>query len=443
MSSSLRSAMVLVTLMALTLMVAGCAPAAAPDDPEAGGEEDSPTATATVASSTRQLPTATPASSTRQLPTATPTTASAKKLPTPTSASTSVSQTPLGDCWDGALPEGSIHCYVFEQSQMEGEIEVVAIYEAPNDVLHIFLARTEPLDDALTVLFRQKMTALLGEGEESGSLEFDLEFDWGGYTEGTLRGRLVPPAMKGYGQAFLHVGGLKAVQTQPGWASWTRLWPEESGASGSVRRDPGSGSAFDVSGIDTGNIPDPDCDAIGTGSACRMWKRDPESGVTGGRADPTSEYQLSYIQIKETLLPSGENEREALKRRLFPGYDESPFFVDEIKLIPVKYDYWELWTWATILNRFALSSANTIGIVWADVDTNLPRASDEIFPLHGLRLGSHQDASTVRETVGVGVLEAQMVIEALPELLPLLGIPVDAVGVVRVIEEEYIEIVPE
>ena len=401
-------------------------------------------ALASCATGPEFTPAPAPADSSTQIATATLTpTSSTKQFQTPTPASTPVPQTPPGDCWDGALPEGSIHCYVFEQAQMEGAIEVVAIYEAPNDVLHVFLARTAPLGDALTILFREKMTALLVRGEESGSLEFDLEFDWGGYTGGTLRGRLVPPAMRGYGQAFLHVGGLKAVQSQPGWASWTRLWPEEPGASESVSRDPGSSRAFDVSDVDTGKIPDPVCDAIGTGSACRMWKRYPESGVAGYHVESNSREStiLAYIQIKETLLPTGEEEQESLTQRLL--HEDALPRIDEITLIPVKYDYWELWSWASILNRFALSSANTIGIVWADVDTNLPRASDEIFPLHGLRLGSYQDASTVRETVGVGGLEAQMVIEALPELLPLLGIPVDAVRVVRVIEEEYIEIVPE
>ena len=357
-------------------------------------------------------------------------------VPTATAApaSTPVPQTPPGDCWGGALPEDGVHCYVFEQSQMEGTIKVVAIYEAPNDVLHIFLARTDPLDQTLSALFREKAAAFLDVGvNELDSLAFFFERPPGR----DPRRELVPPSMEGYGQAFLHVGGLKAVQTQPGWASWTRLWPEEPGES--LRRDPGSSRTFDVSGIDTGNIPKPDCDAIGTGSACNLWKRYPESGVAGYDVESNRRESTisAYIQIKENLLPPGEEEQESLTQRLL--HEDSLLRIDEITLIPVKYDYWELWTWATILNRFVLSSANTIGIVWARVETNLPYFQEQFLPLDGWTFASYQDKSTVRETVGIGVQEAEVVLEALPELLPLLGIPVDAVGVVTVIEDKYIE----
>ena len=40
-------------------------------------------------------------------------------------------------------------------------------------------------------------------------------------------------------------------------------------------------------------------------------------------------------------------------------------------------------------------------------------------------------SSDIRETIGVWTTDAQRVTDALPTLLPLLGIPVDAVGVVR------------
>ena len=395
MSYSLRSAIALVTLMGLTLLVAGCAPAASPGDP-----------------------------------TATP-------------ASTPVSQTPPGDCWGGALPEDGVHCYVLEQSQMEGAIKVVAIYEAPNDVLHMFLARTAPLDDSLRILFREKATKFLGEGKGIAR----RVFDWNNFRDGTLRGRLVPPYMKGYGQAFLYVGGLDALQSVPGWASWTRLWPEAPDASVSVRHDPGSGRVFDVSDIDTGRIPDPNCDELVSRIACNMWRRNPDSGVAGYHVEILSRESttLAYIQIKETFLPQSEEEQESLKQRLLPG--DELFWIDDVTLIPVKYNYWELWSWATILNRFAVSAANTIGIVRADVDTNtVGRGSHifpDIFPLDGWDLAEPGDASAVRETVGIVASDASTVTEALPELLPLLGIPVDAVGIVRTIVERYIEAVPE
>ena len=130
-----------------------------------------------------------------------------------------------------------------------------------------------------------------------------------------------------------------------------------------------------------------------------------------------------------------------MKQRLFPGHDESRF---DLRLIPVKYDFWELWSWATILNRFAFSAGNTVGIVRAYVDANfLVEVPEIVFPLDGWELADFQDASTVRATVGIFVLDTQMAIEALPDLLPLLGIPVDAVAVVRPVAERNIHFVPE
>ena len=37
----------------------------------------------------------------------------------------------------------------------------------------------------------------------------------------------------------------------------------------------------------------------------------------------------------------------------------------------MKYDYRELWRWATVLKRFAVSAGNTMGIVDAQVLSNV------------------------------------------------------------------------
>ena len=104
-----------------------------------------------------------------------------------------------------------------------------------------------------------------------------------------------------------------------------------------------------------------------------------------------------------------------------------------VQIIPVKYDYGELWRWATILDRFALSAGNTIGIRAASASTNLGGFPDgTIWPQSDLQpagLGWDRAANT-RETILVRALEAQVVADALPQLLPQLGIPVDAVGIV-------------
>ncbi len=366
-------------------------------------------------------------------PTFSPTsTVTATAVPVPTA--TEVPQTPPGDCWDGVLAENGVHCYVFEEAQRQGAIKVVAIYEAPNDVLHVFLARSAPLDDELTSLFRKKASAFLAERGES---LYILEFHWTTVPGGEFRGELVPPPMEGYDQAFLHVGGLKAVRSQPGWASWRQLWPETSTA---LKHDPGSGARFDVSDIDRGNIPEPDCGVDADGSGCEDWKLYPDSGIAGGHKNPDKRpgenKKRSYIQIKESLLPTDEEGRQALMRKL--GLDRSQISI-EFEFVPVKYDYGELWRWATILRRFALSPSNTIGIVDANVrpNKNYQPALENVFPLDDLDLAVYGDASTLRDTVGIDALDARAVVEALPELLPLLGIPIDAVGVVRTIDEGW------
>ena len=47
-------------------------------------------------------------------------------------------------------------------------------------------------------------------------------------------------------------------------------------------------------------------------------------------------------------------------KRLY-GYDD-----DQLVMIPVKYDLKELWQWTLVLDRFAVSSGNTIGITGAE-----------------------------------------------------------------------------
>ena len=218
-----------------------------------------------------------------------------------------------------------------EQSQSDGVIKVEAIYEAPNDVLHIFIDRRRAPGHA-TVGFLQ------GEGERISWVRVKRlyreqlsprSFPWGGFPDGKHPRKDVSlQCIIGYIQVFLHIGGVQAVRAQPGWASWTQLWP---GTSVWVRHDSGQGRAFDVSDVDTGNIPDPDCVDLLQFSrvGCEMWKRDPDSGIAGFASDShrTRDKFLAYMQIKETLLPASEDEQEALKQRLYPGYDESRVWI--------------------------------------------------------------------------------------------------------------------
>ena len=112
-------------------------------------------------------------------------------------------------------------------------------------------------------------------------------------------------------------------------------------------------------------------------------------------------------------------------------------------IIPVKYGPVEMARWMEILNRFVASRGNTIGIMRAEVGTN-KHVGDAlwpvVWPLDSLKQAGYAldsdgnaagyDPSAVRTTIVVWGGDAQRIADALPTLLPLLGVPVDAVGVV-------------
>ena len=390
----------------LMAVVTACAPAAAPDNADAGAE------------------------------------------PTKT-------QEPPGDCWGGALGEDPLHCHVLEEAQRAGKFRVVEVYEAPNDVLHVILDREKtlkgdfelaeflvdrgyefvstPQGDSHREWLRQTDIQRFGRPISCEGLEGDRlkACEVGGQFRSVAidRGRLERPAPRSHSGIRLHVGGPGARREQGGWASWRQLWPTPStdgsqGVSGS--------GGFDVSDVDSGNIPEPDCALFSSGQAytCMLWKRYPATGIAGIEWDNDL---ISYIQVKGPL-PTDEAELDALKRRLDDQYGQS-LGPDFVRLIPVKYDFGQMWRWSEILNRFALSAGNTIGIKGAEISINSSaHVGDTVF-LQGLRdWGGNWDdgdaVARIRATVGAGALDVEAVVEALPELLPLLGIPVDAVGVV-------------
>ena len=104
-----------------------------------------------------------------------------------------------------------------------------------------------------------------------------------------------------------------------------------------------------------------------------------------------------YYQIKNP--PTDEAEIAALKDKLIPCNTLEPCtYINALgnassanrtrvtpqEFIPVKYDFRELWRWATILDRFALSEGNTIGIAKALIGTNIggyPRGT--LWPVEG------------------------------------------------------------
>ncbi len=101
----------------------------------------------------------------------------------------------------------------------------------------------------------------------------------------------------------------------------------------------------------------------------------------------------------------------------------------------MKYDYRDLWRWALVLDRFAVSAGNTIGVIDARVTWNYQLTGGlVVYPrvfLNGLSPAGEFQYADQREMIVVDTRgDQQVVVDALPVLLPPLGIPVDAVGMV-------------
>ena len=113
-------------------------------------------------------------------------------------------------------------------------------------------------------------------------------------------------------------------------------------------------------------------------------------------------------------------------------------FVTEMEIIPVNHNYADLRRYETILNRFVHSRGNTVGILDAKLSTNHRIAGDNVLwtpdgPGKAEKQtpsGYYYDWDLIRDTIVVSAFDSQRVLDALPELLSALGIPVDAVGAV-------------
>ena len=360
---------------------------------------------------------------------------------------------PPGDCWNGALSKDPLHCYIFEEAQRAGEIDIAVVYVAPGDgPLYIFLSQTEPIGPGAISYLRAKTYEYLETVERwhpsgPGIKCFDHTGDerrscfdnvigrptWDSFGRAGV-GSL--PHSRVYEDIVLDVGGVEARRTKIGWASWRQLWPAPgpTGASG-------ASSGFDVSDVDTTNVPEPDCDEYSTGTvmrgSCLTWEYHVRAGYNDFGGGYLDEYgtMTSYLHIKNA--PTDEAELEALKAWLAPEDQRYGF---EVEIISVKYDFGQLWRWSVILDRLALSAGNTIGIVGAIVDINTDAHSGifggKLVWMNGVEPAgldesrSHMKGSAVRNIVVVYALDPDRVASALPELLPLLGIPVDAVGLV-------------
>ena len=373
---------------------------------------------------------------------------------------------PPGDCWNEALSDDPLHCYFLEEAQRAGEIEVAAVYLAPGGgPLHIFLEQKTPITDDVAQLFEAKAHEWMekespaashythecggytGDGRKDCLNRFLEHPEWRDFETHSHFSRPMPLSNI-YERIVIDVGGSDRRRDVPGWASWRQVWP-------TAAPGPGGSSGFDVSDVDLTNIPDPDCEDIVSGHirrACHSWQLDTSVGVAGvydkyvvhvqtdpdtGRADGVwKELVAVYLQLKVSD-PDDEEEMQALRDSLHPD----TFGPDwEVITIPVKYDFGELWRWSVILDRFAVSAGNTVGITSAEVTYNTtghgfndePRVwMNGLEPLQKDPAGSDDwDWSTARTILMVWAVDPPLAAAALPKLLPELGIPADAVGLI-------------
>ncbi len=389
---------------------------------------------ALVATSTPQ-PTPTPVATSTAQPKPTQSPIGPPVLPTvpaPRPTSTPPPSTPprppqtVRDCFGGALSQDPVHCTVLQGAHNERIIEVEAVYRAGTS-LYLYLAQAERASDEVYDYIKGKARQ---EVERGGGRACKYGID--GCDVGILREGLLPLS-EVYDNIELRPGGSEARRSHRGWASYRELWPsriivpyvDEGGTT-----VPGS---FDVSDVDTTRFPELKCNwELRTDDGnCGMWKLHPGLGIVGwNRGGNVAYYQVKAPPGQEANVKSA---REELIRRY--DYDGGSRLV----IIPVKYDYEELWRWSVILDRFAYAPGNTIGIRWSRVGENREsygHGGEAVYPLPELPEAVRRPGAISihpkdeRTTIHVMTYDLERTVKALPVLLPQLGIPVDAVGVV-------------
>ncbi len=349
------------------------------------------------------------------------------------------------DCWGGALDGEPMACYVLEHAQADGALEVAGVFLAPSGPLYVMLDRSEPIDEDLLWVLESKYKQYATTPELDQNIAWDrlcgVYYSVENCVEEWTVDRLWMLLPQGGVSLFsgftstnddvlvLH-GGLPARQKIPGWASWKQLWPRSS------ELDPldqttraahaQTGQGFDVSDVDlVSGLGDEDCEShewVVSDYDCSTWRRLGHLGMVAGYSTRDyfpGETPRLYLQVKEP--PDDPEKVEELIREVLDDRREAMYETGEliVELVPVKFGLGELWRWAVILDRFKYSKGNTMGLTAAWLDTN------------GVAINEPAD---IRITINVAGLDPRIVAEALPQLLPALGIPVDAVG--RVEHEE-------
>ena len=203
---------------------------------------------------------------------------------------------------------------------------------------------------------------------------------------------------------------------------------------GGAGQDPGS-DGFDISDVDVTNFPvlRGNCGEImggnGTYDSCLKWERNPDIRIAGWQST-----DKAYVQVK---IPNGDDSQIAAAKSAVIQSKKRGLNEDNVEIIPVNHDYEELWRWSIILDRFARSSGNTLGITSAQLGYNINRYAGEpavVWPLNDIQ-EAHDNRPEWRTIIHLQTLDVPGTAAALPQLLSQLSIPVDAVGLI--VEEVF------
>ena len=349
----------------------------------------------------------------------------------------------VGDCFGGALSEDPLHCHALQQAHNAGIIDVETIYTAGGSLV-MFLSQDGPVGQETHRYIwarAQEEAQRTKDHRHRCVLDTDHACDSGMFWVDGAGYAL--PRSQVYDDIELAPGGREARREYSGWQVFRQVWPEAARDSRETR-SAGKARSFDVSDVDTVNIPPLDCHKtfsktrngrtefiahVSAKGTCYKVQAIPDIGMAGW----TIYASKLYVTVK---APAGEEtDLAAIKRRVI-AWNPHGLNDDNVEVIPVSYGFGDLWRSFIVLNRFADSSGNTVGIQSANIDHNWENYDGEsVFPSpsipevgydeHGSRIRSQE-----RTTIHLFTHDLDRTVAALPTLLPQLGLKEETVGVV-------------
>ena len=241
-----------------------------------------------------------------------------------------------------------------------------AVYRAGN-ALHIYLTQSDRLDDAT-------LERMLGKSQEVARRtgEHDCVLESLLCASGELGSNQVPgyilPKSPAYDVIEILPGGAEARRSSPGWQTFQQLWPEAAEGAGGAT---GTGRDFDISGVDRTTFPTlrGNCDSLVNDAgrlhfSCLYWDGFPSLRIAAIEHETIDGKVYVYVKVA-----AGEDEAAKLTAARAALMRDQPDYHTEERLavVAVPHDFEELWRWSLVLDRFAHSSGNTLGITLAEL----------------------------------------------------------------------------